>query len=119
MTLREKLEALKPNMTPIEIQGETFYVRSVSARGLCAIEQLITSGEQNIAVIRQKLLVVSLCDADGKLLYAEDEYDRLSDLPNDILTQLAEVAAPLNQIQIQIEAAVDLEKKDLETPQLP
>lgn len=58
----------------------------------------VGSGAPNLANLRARLLVRSLCDEGGKRLFDDDDADALGELPASILDPLFAVAQKLSGI---------------------
>lgn len=88
--------------------GGTVFVRTLSAaerdRWEIRCEDLKTKGL--LSNVRASLLVLTLCDADGKLLFTENDAVELGKKSAAVVDRLFDVARRLNGIgQEQVEAA--------------
>jgi hypothetical protein len=105
MTLKEQFLALKSRLKieAVKIDGmaEPVYVRTLTGRERDAFESscFMTKGknrELNTENLRAKLLVRSICDADGQRLFADADVVLLGDMPADVLDALFAKAQELS-----------------------
>ncbi len=98
----------EPAQLPEDFDGrEEVFVRKLSAAERDAYEggrfkikgdgRGNVTSEPNFGNLRARLLVLALCDAEGKRLYADDEAAQLgADLPGDLADVLFEQATKFN-----------------------
>jgi hypothetical protein len=105
MSLKDQFLSLqsKLKIEPVTIEGmtEPVYVRTLTGRERDAFEascfqQKGKNREINTENLRAKLLVRSICDADGQRLFTDADVNLLGNMPADVLDTLFAKAQELS-----------------------
>ena len=103
--IRESFLALKNNLkieaVTVEGMAEPIHVRTLNGRERDAFENSCFKGkgknrELSTENIRAKLLVRSICNADGTRIFGEHETELLGELPANVLDKLFTIAQTLS-----------------------
>lgn len=93
---------LKRVCVPVEEWGESVYLRPMTCRDRDRWESLIATedGKPNIAYFREKLLIFTMCDEQGSLLFRESDIQLLGTKNSIPIARLYDIAAELNDIGV-------------------
>ena len=75
--MADPLAKFKRKVTPVEVDGETVYVRTWSVGERMEFSR--ASGDKS-ATLAQLALRLSVCDESGKACYTEADYERLAEV---------------------------------------
>lgn len=99
---KESILALRASVPirTVTVAGRRFMLRGMTGQERDDFEASLQvgSGAPNLANLRARLLVRSLCDEGGKRLFDDDDADALGELPASILDPLFAVAQKLSGI---------------------
>lgn len=94
------LAKAKPRIIEVQVPewDGTVYLREITAgqRDQFDAWQLAQTDDTRFRDIRARLLVMSLCDADGNLMFSISEITTVSDFPASVVNRLWESAIDLN-----------------------
>lgn len=77
-------------LTPITVEGETIYIKRLTARDMVRVKM-----DKNLPefAVNVRLALVSICDADGVPLYTVEQENEIGDLlDNELLAEIIELA---------------------------
>lgn len=93
-----------PEAVHVPEWGGDVYIKTMSARDRLSFEAAVKSNPE--LVLAPTLLAFTLCDEEGKLLFAQGDVDALHDQPWGVLSRLYQHAARLNALKAEdVEAA--------------
>lgn len=98
MNLREELLERKPPMQPVEAWGRTLYVRKMSGRSALSFAKWTDKQKKKADDLDQivQLLLRTVCDEDGNLVFLDRDAKWLADQAMDDLEPLFDQAIDLN-----------------------
>lgn len=97
------LDNFKPKIEKVDFgDGIVVYVRELTAHEKDVLDSKVVkdykTGEINFVDYRAKMLVYSLCNENGERLYSDDDFDKIANLPDSIVTILFEKSKDLNVV---------------------
>lgn len=90
--MKNKLLAMgyKPVETKLSCLDESIFLRQMSYKGVLALAKCINPTERSII-----LTIYSLCDEQGNLVFTEDDKETVSEIPYQVISEIAFEAAKL------------------------
>lgn len=88
---------LIPKIKAVEVDGETVYVKQMSVR--TRHKYLLDAKDDDN--FHAKLLALSICDAEGKNLYGEADFDKFGDVPFMLADPLIKEIVILNGLNVE------------------
>lgn len=109
MELRQKLQALQSQCTPVHIDsiGGKIWIKPMSAKAVIEIYE-IAKGEDGAREIRERAIIACVCREDGTPVFNDSEFDFLHNIPNPVLQEMFAAVSKINKLGIMVED----EKKD-------
>lgn len=104
MGLKEKLKAAAQPRKPLRVQvagvDDALYVRVMTVGERDAWESLALQSPNGKVPpnFRSRYLASTLCDEDGKRLFADEEWPQIAELDSGIISNLFDVAAKHNKM---------------------
>ena len=120
-----KTKLLTPVAVPMEsvevpALGETVYVKGMTVRQRNAFDNSLLDSKGNrdkkkAAQWRERIVVACCCDADGNLLFTEDDITALSEQRADVLEPIVDAAQKLVGGKVDEDAAKNSQGTDADS----
>lgn len=106
---KQAFMAIKPQVKAVEVPewGDTVYVKKFSAGDRINFLKNLMDGEESAAknlIDMVNLLLVCICDENGKNVFEQSDYDILASVENEILSRLLDEALKFNSMGDEKEA---------------
>jgi hypothetical protein len=103
MLTKERLEQAKPEVEKVLLLDDCVYVRDMGGTARDLWEQSVQyhrekCGDKGYPHFRASLVLRTLCDEQGNLLYTPEEIKKVSAFPAKILSKLYDVGARLSGV---------------------
>ena len=82
-------------ITPVEVEGQSLFVRRVSAKDFLAVKAL---GKEDDQLTGMHLVLRSLCDEHGNRLLSDDQLEELEAWPINVCNDLFSAAMKANKL---------------------
>lgn len=97
------LDNFKVRIEKVEFNnGVTVYVKELTAHEKDILDSKVVkdykTGEIDIVDYRAKMLACSLCNEKGERLFSDEDFGKISDLPDSVVNVLFEKAKELNTV---------------------
>lgn len=97
------LDIFKPRIEKVEFNnGVVIYVKELTAHEKDVLDSKVVrdynTGEINLVDYRSKMLSYSLCDEKGERLFSDEDFIKIANLPDSVVSVLFDKARELNVI---------------------
>ena len=96
-----KVQDIKAEQIHIPEWGGDVYVRAMSANSRDELEDFVAASGKGGTVkqLRAKVASLTLCDEKGKLLFTENDVEKIGEKSATVLQRIFEIATRLSQVQ--------------------
>lgn len=105
MTLKDKLQALQSQCTPVQIDsiGECIWIKPMSAKAVIEIYEIAKGGDNGAQILREHAIIASVCDESGQPVFSSDDFALLNSLPNIVIQEMFAAVSKVNKLGMVVE----------------